>query len=337
VRVDAVAGVSAGLPRLAFRPLPGRTVEAASPLDPGLAELLDQLDRGWLGIAGERVDELVGVADDHDLGVFGSGGDQFGQRPDQLGVQACLRLVEHEERGSDSVRTLHTRSVLDAEQGPTQELVVAAQRLLATAWQYPVRLRIHDVIRTWGRHTVLRYRVKDGPGDAAAFVIVKAVNRAGQVVTDERAGLELLAELPAVRDLVPHLYAADAEDTLLVMADLGNGPWLGQLLQAKAGWAQDGLLESMSGLAGVHSSTRGRHARYVQLRGRARTVPAVAKHAGRRRFVPGLGAGRGEPDRGGCGWPCAARRVWGGGGWARVAGGPGRGPARRGGATWWSP
>jgi hypothetical protein len=166
--------------------------------------------------------------------------------------------------------------VPDPEDRRTQNLVLAAQQLLATAWQYPVRLRLQDVIRTWGRHTVLRCRVKDAPRHTADFLIVKAVNQADGLVTNERAGLELLAELPALRNLVPRLYAADANDTMLVLADLGNGPSLGQLLQARAGWAQEGLLESMRGLATIHTGTRGRKARYAQLQ--ARKLPAPAAH-----------------------------------------------------------
>jgi hypothetical protein len=182
----------------------------------------------------------------------------------------------------------HTRRVLDTGQERTQDLVTTAQQLVTTVWQYPVKLRIQDVIRSWGRHTLLRCRVKDGPDDAADFLIVKAVNQDGQLVTDERAGLELLAELPDVRDLVPQLYAADTEDTMLVLADLGNGPSLGQLLQARAGWAQDGLLESMRGLAAVHASTRGRQERYAQLQAHGGTVTRVGRPTGRPFSYPEL-------------------------------------------------
>lgn len=164
----------------------------------------------------------------------------------------------------------------------------AAQRLLAAAWQYPVTLRIQDVIRTWGRHTLLRCRVKQGPTGAADFLIVKAANQPGRPVSSERAGLELLAELPAVRELVPRLHAADAADSLLVLEDIGNGPSLGQLLQARAGWAQEALLASMGGLAAVHAATRGRQERYLQLRARNHVGPPVAEPAARRVGFPEL-------------------------------------------------
>lgn len=164
----------------------------------------------------------------------------------------------------------------------------AAQQLLAAAWQYPVTLRIQDVIRTWGRHTLLRCRVKQGPTGAADFLIVKAANQPGRPVSSERAGLELLAELPAVRELVPRLHAADAADSLLVLEDIGNGPSLGQLLQARAGWAQEALLASMGGLAAVHTATRGRQERYLQLRARNHAGPPVAELAARRVGFPEL-------------------------------------------------
>ncbi len=151
-------------------------------------------------------------------------------------------------------------------------LVDEAGHLLATQWGDPVRLRIHDVIRSWGRHTLLRCRVKQAPRLSPGFVVVKTVNQPEQQMLPERAGLELLSAIPQTRELIPEMYAA--ANTMLVLEDLGNAPMLSQLLRARAAWAEEGLLESMRGLATVHARTRGRYAEYAHLHAKyGSTIP----------------------------------------------------------------
>lgn len=151
----------------------------------------------------------------------------------------------------------------------TQALVAGAQEALAAGWEHPVRLRIQDTIRSWGRHTLLSCRVKDGPPAAPDFVVVKATNQPDGDMRTERAGLELLAETPELRQLGPVLYAASGDERLLVLEDVGGGPTLSQLLRSKPAWAREALIESMTALAAVHAYTRGLAGRFARLRDRS--------------------------------------------------------------------
>lgn len=136
--------------------------------------------------------------------------------------------------------------------------ITAAAQALQSAWSHPVRLRLGDVIRTWGRHTLLRCEILDGPSSAPRTVVVKQANVRDGAIRNEWASLEYLGALSNVRAPVPTLLAGDPVEELLVLEDIGDAPTLHQLLRSKREWAREALLDSMRSLANVHGSTRER-------------------------------------------------------------------------------
>ena len=106
-------------------------VEAADLLqtfDPGFAVLLDHRARLHAAVLRERRGEALGMGDQPDLRSLGSLGDQPGERLEQVGMQAALRLVQRDERPAAGA-TATPRPARDSASVPSDSSCASKTRL----------------------------------------------------------------------------------------------------------------------------------------------------------------------------------------------------------------
>lgn len=166
---------------------------------------------------------------------------------------------------------------------PHAETVEAAAAALRRRWGTPVDLRLVDVVVDYAgaAAVLLRARLNDPPPGRPHTVIVKRSNTP-EGVEMEWAGLAFLADMPAIRSLVPQLLAGDAAERLLVMTDLADDgvQLIGDLLftEATGGRAEAALDDAQAALGRLNAAGIARQRRYDQITAQ-RTAAVASRHA----------------------------------------------------------
>ena len=95
---------------LSAAPIPGRSVERTDAGHPGLAEVLDQLDRAGLRHPSQRLDQRARVGDDHDLRSAPAAPDQPGQWASRSGCRLVSGSLSTSSSGGRGVSSAATQS-----------------------------------------------------------------------------------------------------------------------------------------------------------------------------------------------------------------------------------
>ena len=163
----------------AHRPVPGRPVQLAQPLDAGLAEVLLQPQRMAFRVFFERRDKPRGVRHHQHLGVLRGLADQAPEGRQQVGMQAGFRFVEHQQR----------RRPRRQQGGDPQQVAQGAVRQLRGA-QRPQQAGLLD------QHVEAPSRVVDVQAAAGKGIVHRLVQR--RRIADLADGLQGRGQVGAV-------------------------------------------------------------------------------------------------------------------------------------------
>jgi hypothetical protein len=164
----------------------------------------------------------------------------------------------------------------------------AAERILARAWDCPVRVDEGVTIGSAEeiKPNIRRCRVLEGPPDRPATVIAKRILGPGVYDPDdlrrvtefdgmpslawqlchEWAATTFLCGIPSEPPLSPRCLGGDRSDGLVVLEDIGTGPTLGELLEgADPAQAEQAVLGYAVTLGRLHARTIGRQAEFERL------------------------------------------------------------------------
>jgi hypothetical protein len=160
-------------------------------------------------------------------------------------------------------------------------VVQAAEDVLRKRFGGPVRLAVTDVLRERYRNRVLRCAVEDGPVEAPASVILKAVEGKEEHAYDpendggaawrlynEWAGNRFLDELGIAPPFSAGFVGGSRDAGLIVLEDLGkDGESLADRMQGADRATLEAALRSFAASIGrLHAATAGKEAEFMALR-----------------------------------------------------------------------
>lgn len=178
----------------------------------------------------------------------------------------------------------------------TQNVILAAQKLLTDHWGLSVTL--HIAKEFYSQHTVLRCTVENAPSDQPDSVILKVMphhdfDRRAQGLNpanrffNEWCSMEFLKELPDSKLFAPTFILGDEATGLLISADLGEHPSLIEVLEGDdLALAQNAIIQAATSLGKMHASSIGRAIHFQNSADRFNYVtPLVDGNADLRQFL----------------------------------------------------